>query len=88
MKNSNIAVRLHEVGPRMSLELAKIQEGYNEGNVVYHAYNDKSKKEIQKTMSGIKEKRVAKEARKKEQEANVQKKEEEKLKERNDERIR
>jgi ribosome biogenesis protein SSF1/2 len=32
------AVRLVEVGPRMSLELVKIQEGFCDGKVLYHSY--------------------------------------------------
>jgi ribosome biogenesis protein SSF1/2 len=60
-KNSNIALKLHEVGPRMQLELVKIQEGLCAGNVVFHAYVNKSKKEIQQTFTSIKKKREIKE---------------------------
>ena len=45
-KGSKVAVRLEELGPRMTLELVKVQEGLMKGNVVYHRYIHKSKQEI------------------------------------------
>ena len=32
------AIRLREIGPRMNLELIKVEEGVGEGAVMYHAY--------------------------------------------------
>lgn len=37
-KNTQVALRLHELGPRMKLKLIKIEEGLCRGNVVFHAY--------------------------------------------------
>jgi ribosome biogenesis protein SSF1/2 len=37
-KDSSVAIRLHEIGPRMSLKLVKIEEGLCRGNVVFHAH--------------------------------------------------
>ena len=37
-KDSEVALRLHELGPRLRLRLVKIEEGLCRGNVVYHAY--------------------------------------------------
>uniref|UniRef100_A0A673C7Q1 Peter pan homolog n=1 Tax=Sphaeramia orbicularis TaxID=375764 RepID=A0A673C7Q1_9TELE len=37
MASQQSAVRLTEIGPRMTLQLTKIQEGMGEGNVLYHA---------------------------------------------------
>lgn len=35
-KNSTVAIKLHELGPRMRLRLMKIEEGFCRGNVVFH----------------------------------------------------
>lgn len=35
-----------EIGPRLSLELIKIQEGIDEGEVLYHKHIEKSSDEI------------------------------------------
>lgn len=35
---SNVALKLHELGPRMKLKLVKIEEGFCRGNVVFHAH--------------------------------------------------
>lgn len=45
-KNSTVAIKLHELGPRLKLRLIKIEEGVCRGNVVFHNYIKKSKKEI------------------------------------------
>jgi len=37
-KDTNVAIRLHELGPRLKLRLIKIEEGLCRGNVVFHAY--------------------------------------------------
>ncbi|KAK9469879.1 Brix domain-containing protein [Lipomyces arxii] len=38
------AVKLIEIGPRMRLKLIKIQEGVCEGDVLYHAFQNRAKK--------------------------------------------
>lgn len=43
-KNSEVAVRLTEVGPRLTLRLIRIQEGLFRGNVVLHALYKKTSK--------------------------------------------
>ena len=45
-KNTSVALKLHELGPRLRLKLVKIEEGLCRGNVVFHSYIKKSKKEI------------------------------------------
>jgi ribosome biogenesis protein SSF1/2 len=72
-----IKVKLHEIGPRLNLKIQKIEEGFLKGNVTFHSYMKKSKKEIKELMDKIKEKRKIKKERKQEQEENVQKKKEE-----------
>lgn len=37
-KTQQSAVRLHELGPRLTLSLIKIQEGFCDGQVLYHQY--------------------------------------------------
>lgn len=75
-KNTSVAIRLHELGPRLKMKLVKIEEGLCRGNVVYHAFQTKSPKEIKKQLDSLKNKRELKEARKKQQEENVAKKKE------------
>jgi ribosome biogenesis protein SSF1/2 len=41
-KDSQVAIRLHEIGPRMKLRLVKIEEGLCRGNVVFHAHQSKT----------------------------------------------
>lgn len=73
-KNTQVAMRLHELGPRMSLKLIKIEEGVCRGNTIYHAFIDKTPGEIKKQLDSLKNKRDLKILRKKEQEQNVRKK--------------
>ncbi|GME87177.1 unnamed protein product [Ambrosiozyma monospora] len=73
------AVKLTEIGPRMKLELVKIEEGVCSGKVMYHSYITKTKKEINKMDQVHALKKKEKEARRKEQEANIAKKNEKKL---------
>lgn len=54
--------------------MLKIQEGFCDGNVVYHQLIQKSKKEILELSREIKKKRKEKAARKAEQEENIKKK--------------
>ena len=73
-KDSKVAIRLHELGPRLKLRLIKIEEGLCRGNVVYHALKRKSPAEIKKTLDSLKNKRELKEKRKRIQEENVKRK--------------
>lgn len=77
---SQVAIKLHELGPRMTLKLVKIEEGLCRGNVNFHAYIKKTKAEIKQQADGLKGKRELKAQRKKEQEENVAKKAELKAK--------
>ena len=47
-KGSNVAIKLHELGPRMKMKLMKIEEGFCRGNVTYHRLIDLSKGDIKK----------------------------------------
>lgn len=77
-KDSTVAIKLHELGPRLKLRLMKIEEGVCRGNVVFHQFVKKSKKEIKEQMDGLKKKREIKTERKRVQEANVKRKQDEK----------
>ena len=37
-KDTSVAIRLHELGPRLKLKLIKVEDGICRGNVVFHAY--------------------------------------------------
>jgi len=73
-KSQQCAIKLIELGPRLELELLKIEEGVCEGNVIYHKYVTKTPKEVAELKQRAEDKRESKAARKREQEANVQRK--------------
>ena len=75
-KDSKVAIRLHELGPRLKMKLIKIEEGLCRGNVVFHALKRKSPAEVRKQLDSLKSKRELKEKRKRIQEENVRKKQE------------
>ncbi len=76
-KNEKVKIKLNEIGPKMNLKIHKIEEGFLKGNVIFHSYMNKSKKEVKDMMEKIKLKRKIKKERKMEQEQNVQKKKDE-----------
>ena len=40
-------LRLTEIGPRITLQLMKIEEGVSEGRILYHNYIEKTESEIE-----------------------------------------
>lgn len=80
IKSSKSAVRLTELGPRLTLELIKIEEGICEGHVMYHGYITKTEAELAAAKAVREKKKKLKEARRKQQEANVKRKKEEREK--------
>ena len=84
-KSEERAIRLVELGPRMKLSVNKIQEGFNEGEVLYHSFVQKSAKEVQDMKRKWNEARKEKERRRKEQEERVRQKQEDKNHDKNDE---
>lgn len=68
------AVKLVELGPRMRLRLTKVEEGLCSGKVMWHEYIHKNKEEIKELEKRWEKKRAEKDARKREQKANVEKK--------------
>jgi len=75
LENNKSAVRLYEIGPRLTFELAKIEEGLFTGEVLYHETIVKSEEEIEKIRKMVEKKKKLKKQRKKKQEENVLKKE-------------
>lgn len=67
-------IRLFEVGPRLELEIIKVEEGLCGGKVLYHRYVKKSAAEAAAQETEAETKRRQKEQRRKEQDANVQRK--------------
>ncbi|GFR93302.1 suppressor of SWI4 1 homolog [Elysia marginata] len=76
--NAVNAIRLKEIGPRLNLSLVKIEEGFEGGNVMFHALVQKTPEELEALKKMRESKRKEKLARKQRQEANVKKKQQEK----------
>lgn len=68
------AIRLKEIGPRLTLKLLKIEEGVNTGAVLYHRFETKTEAEIQELRRRKNEEKTLKRKRKEEQEQNVENK--------------
>ena len=68
------AIKLTELGPRLTLKLVKIEEGICSGKVLHHEYVQKSSEEIKALEKRHAVKMRLKEQRKKEQEENIAKK--------------
>lgn len=73
--NQQSAIRMVELGPRMKLKLVKIEEGLMTGEVMYHAFVQRSPEEIKALRARRLELKRLKEKRKREQELNKQRKE-------------
>lgn len=82
VKQQQSAVRLIELGPRMTLQLIKMEDGVCDGEVLHHEFIMKNKKDVLETKKRHQQRRKLKEKRKKEQECNVRRKQEEKTKHR------
>ena len=65
------AVKLTEIGPRMTLELVKIEEGLADGKILYHSFVTKTRKEERELEERWRERKKVKEQRRKEQEENI-----------------
>ena len=75
---STAKILLKELGPRLDLELVKVEEGACEGRVLFHQYVEKTVEEV-KTQDELRaQKEQLKTKRRKEQEENVKRKEREK----------
>ena len=75
MPSEQSSVRLVELGPRMTMNLVKIEEGMLDGDVLYHKWVQKTDEEKKEIKIAREKRRKEKEKRKREQEQNVKKKE-------------
>lgn len=66
------AVKLHELGPRMTLRLIKIQDGLCAGEVIHHEFITKTGAEVKELRSRKEKEKHEKASRRLEQEKNVQ----------------
>ena len=73
-KAGQSAIRLVEIGPRMTLNLTKVESGLAEGDILYHAYVQKTKAEAVASKRKHEEKELLRTARREEQEENVARK--------------
>ncbi|KAF2967864.1 hypothetical protein GQX73_g5693 [Xylaria multiplex] len=67
-------VKLVELGPRMKLRMTKVEEGLCSGKVMWHEHIHKSRQEVQELEKRWETRAKEKEARRKEQKANIEKK--------------
>ena len=71
---SKSALKLVELGPRLCLELQKVEQGLGDGNVMFHAHIHKTPEEIKEIRQKVEERASLKKKRREEQERNVEKK--------------
>ncbi|PFH61524.1 hypothetical protein XA68_17101 [Ophiocordyceps unilateralis] len=69
-----VGIKLVELGPRMRLRLTKVEEGLCAGKVMWHEYVHKSRGEERELDQRWEKRRLEKEARRREQRANLDKK--------------
>ncbi|KAJ6258512.1 hypothetical protein Dda_6555 [Drechslerella dactyloides] len=68
------AVKLQELGPRLRLQLVKVEEGANDGKILWHSFVKKSREEERELEKRAKERQKLKEERRRVQEENVKRK--------------
>lgn len=74
-ENNKSAVKLHEIGPRLTMELSKIEDGLFNGEVLFHRRVVKTEEELVAIAAEREEKRRVKAIRRKQQEENAASKE-------------
>ncbi|XP_035427602.1 suppressor of SWI4 1 homolog isoform X2 [Cygnus atratus] len=74
MKAQQSAVRLTEIGPRMTLQLVKVEEGLAQGDVLFHSFIHKTEAEVQEILARKEAKLRLKTERRRQQEAAVERK--------------
>ncbi|XP_047025789.1 protein Peter pan [Helicoverpa zea] len=75
---SKSAIRLFELGPRISFQLIKVEDGLMDGEVLFHELVEKTEEEKALIKKKREQKRKLKEKRKAQQEENVKRKQKEK----------
>ncbi|XP_055633922.1 protein Peter pan [Toxorhynchites rutilus septentrionalis] len=79
LADNKSSLRLHEIGPRITMRLMKIEEDLLTGEVLYHDYIQKNALEVEELRKKRAAQKRLKEQRKQKQEENKKKKEAEKL---------
>lgn len=74
-KSQKNAVKLQEIGPRMTMQLVKVEEGLCSGAIMFHEYVKKTSEEISALKESKEKREGLRKQRRAEQEANVRKKE-------------
>lgn len=74
-KSQKSAVKLQEVGPRMTMQLVKVEEGLCSGAIIFHEYIKKTSDEIVALRESKEKREALRKQRRAEQEANVRRKE-------------
>ncbi|KAF6210369.1 hypothetical protein GE061_013473 [Apolygus lucorum] len=74
LRGNKSAIRVMELGPRMTLQLIKIEEGLLDGEVMYHEFVHKTEEEKEEIRKRREERRKLKLKRKQQQTENVKKK--------------
>lgn len=69
-------IKLVEIGPRMTLSLVKIENGFAGGEVIYHSHVEKSLREVRDNATKVRARKAEKLKRRADQDANVAKKRE------------
>jgi len=68
------AVKLTEIGPRMTLQLVKVEKGLGGGEVLYHAFQQRTVEEAEALARAVAEREAGRLSRKAQQAANVARK--------------
>ncbi|EPS37202.1 hypothetical protein H072_9140 [Dactylellina haptotyla CBS 200.50] len=68
------AVKLQELGPRLRLQLVKIEEGVNDGRILWHSFVQKTREEERELEKRAKNKQKTRDERRRVQEENVKRK--------------
>ncbi len=75
-KSQLSAMKLTELGPRLTIELYKVQQGLNEGDILFHKFIHKTAEEAAAIKAKVEKAKKLKEERRKIQDANVKRKRE------------
>lgn len=73
-KSQKSALKLVELGPRLSLHLVKVERGLGGGDVMYHAHIHKTAEEVKELKERKQKEVMLKQQRREEQERNVERK--------------
>lgn len=74
VKSQKSALKLVELGPRLSLHLVKVERGLGGGDVMYHAHITKTAEEVKELKERKQREAMLKQQRREEQERNVDRK--------------